>query len=196
MDMNLLTDEQIVKLLDICYKKYNAAYPILYIALSTEASIPDLLGLTWDRIDFDNQIIFLKYFLYGDRLIMNKCNSTMRRLKINDYIYNILKNKFEKTKPEMTDFVFQFESPKLPQQYVENIVLKGLSAHLGIVRLYSSDMQHNFVNICLKQNIPLTFIQKSLGYYGIVNFIQIYRKLIENLEKDNHDPLDKIYRRT
>ncbi len=82
MDMNLLTDEQISKLLDICYKKYPDVYPILYISLSSGASIPELLGLTWDRIDFDNQIIFLKYFLYGDKLVMTKCNSTMRRLKI------------------------------------------------------------------------------------------------------------------
>lgn len=195
MDMNLLTDGQIVKLLDICYKKYNVAYPILYIALSTGASIPELLRLTWDRIDFDNRIISLKYFLYGNKLIMNKCNSTMRRLKINDYICTILKNKFNKLKPAPNDFVFKFDSPKSPQQYIENVVLKGLSAHLGIKRLYPSDMQHNFVNICLKQNIPLTFIQKSLGYYGIVNFIQIYRKLIENLENDNYNPLDMIYSR-
>lgn len=52
MDMNLLTEEQISKLLDICYKKYPDVYPILYISLSTGASIPELLGLTWDRIDF------------------------------------------------------------------------------------------------------------------------------------------------
>ena len=70
--------------------------------------------------------------------------------------------------------------------------MRGLSAELGIVRLRPSDLQHNFVNMCIKQNIPLTFIQKSLGYYGIVNFIKIYRNLIEKSEKDYYNPLDKI----
>ena len=53
-------------------------------------------------------------------------------------------------------------------------------------------MQHNFVNMCLKQNIPLTFIQKSLGIYGIVNFIKTYKSLIENLEEAHYNPLNKI----
>lgn len=82
MDMNLLTEEQILRLLDSCYKEYPDVYPILYISLSSGASISELLGLTWDRIDFRNQIIFLKYFLYDDKLVMTKCNSTMRRLTI------------------------------------------------------------------------------------------------------------------
>ena len=63
MDINLLTEEQISRLLNSCYKKYPDVYPILYISLSSGASISELLGLTWDRIDFRNQIIFLKYFL-------------------------------------------------------------------------------------------------------------------------------------
>lgn len=46
--------------------------------------------------------------------------------------------------------------------------------------------------MCIKQNIPLTFIQKSLGYYGIVNFIKTYRNLIEKLEDGNYNPLNKI----
>jgi len=33
MDMNLLSEEQITKLLDICYKKYRCAYPVLYLSL-------------------------------------------------------------------------------------------------------------------------------------------------------------------
>ena len=113
-------------------------------------------------------------------------------LKIDDMIASILKKKFEKTKPKLTDFVFTFKSPRLPQQYIENAVLRGLSAELGIVRLRPSDLQHNFVNMCLKQNVPLTFIQKSLGYYGITNFVKVYRHLIEKSEQDYYNPLDKI----
>ena len=103
-----------------------------------------------------------------------------------------LEKKFEGTEPELTDFVFKFDSPKSPQQYIENVVLRGLSAHLGIVRLHPSDLQHNFVNMCLKQNIPITFVQKALGYYGLPNFIRIYKDLIANLDNGNYNPLNKI----
>lgn len=196
MDMNLLTEEQISKLLDICYKKYPEAYPILYISLSTGASIPELLGLTWDRIDFRDQIIFLKYFLYGDKLVMTKCNSTMRRLTIDWNICENLEYKYHISDPEPNDFVFKFESNKLAQQYIEEDVLVPLAKEIGVSKLNPSDMQHNFVNMCIKQNIPLTFIQTSLGYYGIVNFIKIYRNLIEKSEKDYYNPLDKILYKT
>ena len=196
IDMNILSDTEIVHLLNTCKKKYTPAYPVIYISLSTGASIPEILGLTWDRINFDDNTIFLKYFLFEEHLVMNKCGATIRTLKIDDMIASILKKKFEKTKPKLTDFVFTFKSPRLPQQYIENAVLRGLSAELGIVRLRPSDLQHNFVNMCLKQNVPLTFIQKSLGYYGITNFVKVYRHLIEKSEQDYYNPLEKILCKT
>lgn len=192
IDMNILSDTEIVHLLNTCKKKYTPAYPVIYISLSTGASIPEILGLTWDRINFDDNTIFLKYFLFEEHLVMNKCGATIRTLKIDDMIASILKKKFEKIKPKLTDFVFTFKSPRLPQQYIENAVLRGLSAELGIVRLRPSDLQHNFVNMSLKQNVPLTFIQKSLGYYGITNFVKVYRHLIEKSEQDYYNPLDRI----
>ncbi len=195
MDMNLLTEEQISKLLNICYKKYPEVYPILYISLSTGASIPELLGLTWDRIDFRNQIIFLKYFLYGDKLVMTKCNSTMRRLTIDWNICEDLEYKYHISDPELNDFVFKFESNKQAQQYIEEDVLAPLAKEIGVSKLNPSDMQHNFVNISIKQNIPLTYIQKSLGYYGITNFVKVYRNLIEQQEEDYYNPLDKILKK-
>lgn len=195
MDMNLLTEEQISKLLDICYKKYPESYPILYISFSTGASIPELLGLTWDRIDFRNEIIFLKYFLYGDKLVMTKCNSTMRRLKIDWNICEDLEYKYHISDPEPNDFIFKFESNKQAQQYIEEDILLPLAKEIGVSKLNPSDVQHNFVNMCIKQNIPLTYIQKSLGYYGITNFVKVYRNLIENLEVDYYNPLDKILKK-
>jgi len=195
MDMNLLTEEQISRLLNSCYKKYPDVYPILYISLSSGASISELLGLTWDRIDFRNQIIFLKYFLYGDKLVMTKCNSTMRRLTIDWNICENLEYKYHISDPEPNDFIFKFESNKPAQQYVEEDVLAPLAKGIGVSKLNPSDMQHNFVNMSIKQNIPLTYIQKSLGYYGITNFVKVYRNLIENLEKDYYNPLEKILKK-
>lgn len=195
MDMNLLTEEQISRLLNSCYKKYPDVYPILYISLSSGASISELLGLTWDRIDFRNQIIFLKYFLYGDKLVMTKCNSTMRRLTIDWNICENLEYKYHISDPEPNDFIFKFESNKPAQQYVEEDVLAPLAKEIGVSKLNPSDMQHNFVNMSIKQNIPLTYIQKLLGYYGITNFVKVYRNLIENLEKDYYNPLEKILKK-
>lgn len=195
MDMNLLTKEQISRLLDSCYKKYPDVYPILYISLSSGANISELLGLTWDRIDFRNQIIFLKYFLYGDKLVMTKCNSTMRRLTIDWNICENLEYKYHISDPEPNDFVFKFESNKLAQQYIEEDVLVPLAKEIGVSKLNPSDMQHNFVNMCIQQNIPLTFIQKSLGYYGITNFVKVYRNLIEQQEEDYYNPLEKILKK-
>ena len=192
IEMNILSDEKIAGLLNICKKKYPVAYPVIYLTLSIGASIPEILALTWEKINFEDNTIFLKYFLYENRLVMNRCGSTIRKLKIDNRISDILKNKFDEIKPELTDLVFKFDSSKSSQQYIENVVLRGLSTHLGIVRLRPSDLQHNFVHLCLKQNIPLTFIQKSIGHYGLGNFVKIYKGLIENLEVGNYNPLDKF----
>lgn len=192
LDMNILTEDEILKLLNICKLKYPEAYPIIYISLSTGASVPELLGLTWDRVDFEENTIFLKYFLYDERLITNRSGTSKRKLKIDKRMTEILKEKYKATKPLPADFVFRFSSPKLPQQYFENVVLNGLSKKLRIQRIYPSDLQHNFTNLCLKQKIPFTFIQKSLGYFGIINFVKIYRNLIEQSEEKYYNPLENL----
>lgn len=196
LDMNILSEDEIANLLRICQSKYPAAYPVLYLSLSTGASVPELLGLTWDRINLDDNTIFLKYFLYDKRLIVNKGGTAARTLKIDNKISGILQKKLKKTNPAPDDFVFKFNSPKTPQQYFERVVLRGLSVQLGIQRLFPSDLQHNFTNLCLKQNIPPTFIQKSLGYYSLSNFVKIYKTLIENQGKGYYNPLDGIYDKT
>lgn len=192
LNMNILSEEKISELLQKCHTKYPEAYPVLYLSLSTGVSIPEVLGLTWNRVDFENQEIFLKYFLYGNKLIMNRSGTSLRKLKIDNKMLEFLKNKFNETKPSQTDFVFKFNSPLLPQQYIEEVVLKGLSEDLGIPKLYPSDLQHNFTNLCLNQNIPVTYIQKSLGYYGIVTFVKTYKNLIEKREKIFYNPLEKL----
>ena len=194
--MNILSEDEITYLLQICQLKYPAAYPVLYLSLSTGASVPELLGLTWDRINFEDNTIFLKYFLYERRLVVNKGGTAARTLKIDNKISGILQKKLKKTNPVPSDFVFKLNSPKSPQQYFERVVLRGLSIQLGIQRLFPSDLQHNFANLCLKQNIPVTFIQKSLGYYSLANFVKIYKNLIENQGKEYYNPLDEIYNKT
>lgn len=126
---------------------------------------------------------------------MTKCNSTMRRLKIDWNICYSLEDKYYELEPEPNDFVFKFESNKQAQQYIEEDVLSPLAKEIGVSKLNPSDVQHNFVNICIKQNIPLTYIQKSLGYYGITNFVKVYRNLIEQQEENYYNPLDKILKK-
>ena len=192
LNMNILSEQKIKKLLDLCLSKYPEVYPLIYISLSTGANIPELLGLTWDRVNFKEQTIFLKYFLYGERLIMNKCSSSMRKLKINSKAKKLLKKKFNDIKPSQTDFVFRFDTKKTMQLYFEEEILTKLSKKLRISKLYPSDFPHNFVNICLKQNIPITYIQRTLGFYRLSNFVEIYKDLIKNLEKRNYDPIEKL----
>lgn len=192
IDMNILTEDEIFNLLNICKLKYPEAYPIIYISLSTGASVPELLGLTWDRVDLEDNTIFLKYFLYEQRLVINRSEASKRKLKLDEKMIEILKTKYKITNPLQTDFVFIFNSSKYPQQYFENIVLKKLSEKLGIQRLYPSDFQHNFVNICLKQNIPFSYIRKSLGYFSLVPFVKTYQNLIEQSEEKYYNPLENL----
>ena len=126
---------------------------------------------------------------------MNKCGSTIRRLKIDWDICEDLEYKYHISDLEPNDFVFKFESDKQAQQYIEEDILLPLAKEIGVSKLNPSDVQHNFVNMCIKQNIPLTYIQKSLGYYGITNFVKVYRNLIEQQEGDYYNPLDKIFKK-
>ena len=103
-----------------------------------------------------------------------------------------MKEKFNNLKPALTDFVFTFDTQKPVQQYFEEEILTSLAKYLKIPKLNPRDFQHNFANMCIQQNIPLTFVQKALGYHSLPNFIKIYVDLIKNTEKGNYNPLDKL----
>ena len=163
------------------YKRYGFKGLLPYRTENFESSIPDEL-----------YTCFKKYFLYGDRLVMTKSGSTMRKLKIEENVCTFLKNKFDEIKPNGDDFVFTIDNAPFTQLYFDENVLIPLSKELGIEKLNPSDLQHNFVNMCIKQNVPLTYIQKSIGSYGIVNFVRIYNKLIEQMEDKVYNPLEKI----
>lgn len=160
--------------------------------ISERASLSELLALKWNKIDFENGTIFLKYFLYGNRLVMTKSGSTMRKLKIEQNICDFLKNKFDEIKPNGDDFVFTIDNESFTQLYFEENILMQLSKELEIEKLNPSDLQHNFVNMCIKQNVPLTYIQKSIGSYGIVNFVRVYKQLIEQMEDKVYNPINNL----
>lgn len=94
--------EVVDKIFELSKKKNYGFYTVMSIQYFTGMRISEVLGLTWDSIDFENKVIHLTKQLYTPK--GSKKNYSLRKLKadkngeknrdiqINDYLINILKN--------------------------------------------------------------------------------------------------------
>ena len=75
-------------------------------------------------------------------------------------------------------------------KYFEESILKPISEKLELGEFNSIDLTHNFVNMLLTQNVPITYIRKVCGYPSIKTFLEVYNSRLQESEKEYYNPLD------
>ena len=74
-------------------------------------------------------------------------------------------------------------------KYFEESILKPISEKLELGEFYSIDLTHNFVNMLLTQNVPITYIRKVCGYPSIKTFLEVYNSRLQESEKEYYNCL-------
>ncbi|MDD3014239.1 MAG: tyrosine-type recombinase/integrase [Candidatus Gastranaerophilales bacterium] len=77
-EMRILTIDEIEQVLDIAKKYYPNFYPLLLMAIMTGMRRGELLGLTWDRINWETKKIYVTKSLYRNILIEPKTPASIR----------------------------------------------------------------------------------------------------------------------
>ena len=75
-------------------------------------------------------------------------------------------------------------------KYFEESILKPISEKLELGEFNSIDLTHNFVNMLLTQNVPITYIRKVCGYPSIKTLLEVYNSRLQESEKEYYNPLD------
>lgn len=170
------------------------AYMIL-VAIYTGARFSEILGLTWDDIDFDAKTIRInKTWDYHNHqgFLPTKTPHSIRTIRVNNKLLNYLK-----LLPDTSDRLFKIEGADFMNSRI-NRALKRYLKQAGIDKQGFSfhSLRHSHVAYLLSQGVDLYAISKRLGHANMSITSNVYAYFIDEYKRksDNliESKLDKI----
>lgn len=194
---NFYTDDELIDLIEVI-KTQNLELP-LTLGIIYGLRREEILGLTWNAIDFNNKSITIrktvgrgKYDGVTQFFIKDipKNKSSYRTLPMFDFIADLLKKYKEKYKQnekifgstyikDYKDFICLMDNGELLKpDYVDRTFSKILKTN-GFRHIRLHDLRHSCATLLLRNGVPLPEIQKWLGHSNIVT-TQRYSHLDQN----------------
>ena len=191
------TDDELIELIEVI-KAQKLELP-LTLGIIYGLRREEILGLTWNAIDFKNKSITIrktvgrgKYDGVTQFLIKDipKNKSSYRTLPMFDFIADLLKKYKEKYKlnekifgntyiTDYKDFICLMDNGELVKpDYVDRIFSRILKEN-GFRHIRLHDLRHSCATLLLRNGVPLPEIQKWLGHSNIIT-TQRYSHLDQN----------------
>lgn len=191
------TDDELIELIEVI-KTQKLELP-LTLGIIYGLRREEILGLTWNAIDFKNKSITIrktvgrgKYDGVTQFLIKDipKNKSSYRTLPMFDFIADLLKKYKEKYKlnekifgntyiTNYKDFICLMDNGELVKpDYVDRTFSRILKEN-GFRHIRLHDLRHSCATLLLRNSVPLPEIQKWLGHSNIIT-TQRYSHLDQN----------------
>lgn len=191
------TDDELIELIEVI-KAQKLELP-LTLGIIYGLRREEILGLTWNAIDFKNKSITIrktvgrgKYDGVTQFLIKDipKNKSSYRTLPMFDFITDLLKKYKEKYKlnekifgniyiTDYKDFICLMDNGELVKpDYVDRTFSRILKEN-GFRHIRLHDLRHSCATLLLRNGVPLPEIQKWLGHSNIIT-TQRYSHLDQN----------------
>lgn len=191
------TDDELIELIEVI-KTQKLELP-LTLGIIYGLRREEILGLTWNAIDFNNKSITIrktvgrgKYDGVTQFLIKDipKNKSSYRTLPMFDFIADLLKKYKEKYKlnekifgntyiTDYKDFICLMDNGELVKpDYVDRTFSRILKEN-GFRHIRLHDLRHSCATLLLRNGVPLPEIQKWLGHSNIIT-TQRYSHLDQN----------------
>ena len=200
-EKRILTDEEIEWVYS--YGEKSMAYPMIVICLETGMRIGEVLGLTWDDIDFDNNIIKVRHTLArlpnnGNpifELHQPKTKSGRRNIPMSKLVRKVLLEKKIMSKNisnyrgfETLVFTTRGNNPYGQEQVLRAIYLiarKIQKDHPEFKRFSMHGLRHTFATKCIAKGMKPKVLQKILGHSSLSMTMDLYCHVTdETIEKE------------
>lgn len=192
---NFYTENQIKNLFEAI--KDEPLYPLVYFAVLFGLRRSEVLGLKWDSVDFENNLITIKHTVVKYTSIVEKDStknaSGYRSYPLFDNIKEILlelKNKENENRKLFgkeyieNDYIFKWDNgqPYRPD-FITNKFSKLLKKN-GLPHIRFHDLRHSCASLLVANGFTIKDIQEWLGHADIQTTANIYAHLDVERKKD------------
>lgn len=186
-------------------------YAILVTDIYTGLRRGELLGLTWDNVDFKNKRIYVKQSLkYNNKIVMGalKTEASYRPLKINNEVINILKKvkaEQEKNRAIFGDKYFNYEfnlvftkkngEPYNPKHVLDSVNTRLKNTDFRLKNITFHILRHTFCSLLINaknesggQLYSTLEVASKMGHgKNTTTTMKYYARYEEALESDKED---------
>jgi integrase len=191
-----LTRDEVKRLLEVL--KGDRLYAFYVVALATGLRRGELLALTWDNVDLDNDVVYVRKTLQsirGQGLVIGepKSEKSRRPVVLPDFAHAVLTDHKAKQKVQ-SRFVFCTSkgTPFGPRNIMRHFKKMLKKAELpNTIRIH--DLRHTFVSFMLSQNVPPKDVQVIAGHASFSTTMDIYGHLMPGAQREAAKKVDKMF---
>ena len=195
-EAHFLNVEECQKLLDVAENNYSYYYPIILLSIITGMRQGEVLALTWNDIDFKNNIIKINKTYSHGKISTPKTQSSIRTIIIPDNLAKVLKEQWLKV--PKTELNLVFPSPTgnyLDCRNLVNRVLKPCLKEAGVKDITWHQLRHSCITALAENKIPIKSIQKQAGHSSELTTLKFYNHVTEEMEKEVVNVLGRVFAR-
>lgn len=174
----------------------------------TGVRLGELLGLTWDCVDLDNNVIVIDKQLRrsthgkGGYYLLDKTKTdSIRTIVITPFAANILKKQQEKqvnwrrtvgdSWDNSMNLVFTTEFGKHLCHYTVYKHFKDAVRRIGRSELRFHDLRHSFATMCIEDGDPIKAVQETLGHSTANTTLNFYSHTTTEMQRSSASRLEK-----
>jgi len=192
IEIDPLNQEEVRALLIKTKEVYPDFYPLAFTAIYTGMRQGELLGLTWNDINWKtNKIIVSKSYTHGH--LGNTKTGKTRRIDMSPKLGKVLKE--WKLACPVGSHNLVFPNNNGEYQDANNLTKRRYKPSLeraGLHQRRFHDLRHTYATLSLLNNIPMKYVQLQLGHSSIKMTMDIYTHLLPEVNEQCVAMLDSI----
>ncbi|MGL5330274.1 MAG: site-specific integrase, partial [Peptostreptococcaceae bacterium] len=198
---NIYNKEDMIKLLEISRGTYLELHINLAIGLGLRIS--EILGLTWDNIDFNENTITIDKITVrnnGEVILKNpKTETSERTISVPVEVMMMLKNhkrkQFEsKLKGEIKNNMNLLFFDKNEKPIAQDVLSKKFNKFLqenNLQHIRFHDLRHSHVTLLINSKVPIKVISERVGHSSVNTTLNIYAHALKEMDSEASDKISE-----
>lgn len=203
-EVKYLDFEEVKKLTKVIMEnlqpRYISRYIILF-ALATGARFSEILGLTWDCVNFEEKTVTINKtwdYHYKQTFDNTKNYASKRTVTIDEHTLSILKDlKLKQTELALKtglrnehNLVFVNSKFELVTNNAVNKTLRMLCKKAKIKEITCHSLRHTHASMLLYKGVNIKYVSRRLGHKDIVTTLQTYSHIMDEMEQKESRQVD------
>lgn len=192
-EMEFLTEEEIKKVLDVAEVEYPDFYPILITAIYSGMRRGEVLGLTWNCIDFNKSIIKVRKSLYKGILSTPKTDCSIRDIQVPSKLIQVLKQYKNFAVDNELNLVFTQKNGKpIDADNLMNRRYRKILKLAGVKQIRFHDLRHTYASLLIAKDLNIKYIQKQMGHSSFEVTMNTYAHLMPEVYEKSKLAIDGL----